>query len=77
MGGRRRGNGAKRNDLADWNPEPPLGGEAYTVCYVPFFLLLFIFLHIANNDNPGIRIPILLIILFIQKSKFNIGRNIK
>jgi hypothetical protein len=31
-----RGNGAKRNDLASRNPEPPLGGEAYTVCYMTF-----------------------------------------
>jgi len=46
VGGGRRGNGAKRNDLADRNPEPPSGGEAYTVCYAkcgrtPFFIPIF------------------------------------
>jgi hypothetical protein len=34
VGGRRRGNEAQRNDLADWNPGAArLGGGAYTVCY--------------------------------------------
>jgi hypothetical protein len=28
VGGVRRGSGAKRNDLAERNPEPPTGGEA-------------------------------------------------
>jgi hypothetical protein len=28
VGGVRRGNEAKRNDLAERNPEPPTGGEA-------------------------------------------------
>jgi len=29
--------GAKCNDLASRNPEPPLGSEAYTVCYAMLF----------------------------------------
>jgi hypothetical protein len=46
VGGGRRGNGAKRNDLADRNPEPPPGGEAYTVCYVKWGRAFFISYHI-------------------------------
>jgi hypothetical protein len=30
VGGVWRGNGAKRNDLAAWTPEPPTGGEVHT-----------------------------------------------
>jgi hypothetical protein len=29
--GVRRGNGAQRNDLAEWKPSPPSAGAAYTV----------------------------------------------
>jgi hypothetical protein len=37
-----RGNGAKRNDLAKTEPEPPTGGEAYTVllCEVPLLSII-------------------------------------
>jgi hypothetical protein len=33
-----RGNGAKRNDLAKPQPEPPPGGERIQSCYATFFL---------------------------------------
>jgi hypothetical protein len=36
VGGVLRGNGVS-HDLATRNPEPPTGGEAYTVCYMPLF----------------------------------------
>jgi len=37
-GGVRRGNGAKRNDLAECSPSRPMGGEAHTdlLCAVIF-----------------------------------------
>jgi hypothetical protein len=45
VGGVWRGNGAKRNDLATRNPEPPIGGEALTVllCEVVGLFTQFIF----------------------------------
>jgi hypothetical protein len=39
VGGVRRGNGAKRNDLAERNPESPTGGEAQTVLLCAVALL--------------------------------------
>jgi hypothetical protein len=39
VGGVWRGNGAQRNDLATWNPEPPTGGEALTVLLCAVILI--------------------------------------
>jgi hypothetical protein len=39
-----RGNGAQRNDLGERNPEPPTGGEAYTVLLYAVALFQFFYI---------------------------------
>jgi hypothetical protein len=41
-----RGSEAKRNDLGERNPEPPTGGEAYTVL-LGAVLLFYAFFYLA------------------------------
>jgi len=34
---------SKANDLASWNPKPPSGGAAVTVCYAQYFCISMLF----------------------------------
>ena len=59
VGGRRRGKGASRNDLAaDWNPEAAERQRNYTPCYVYHFLVsCFLKINLLRSTAPLAHLP--------------------